>query len=132
MSMSDPISDMLTRIRNAANAKHEKADVPSSRLKTEIVKILKDEGYVKNYRLLEDAERPFIRVYFKRVEGGQKVITDLKRVSKPGLRVYVDKHSIPSVLGGMGTAVLSTSKGLMTDRKARELGVGGEHLFNIW
>ncbi|HTB22695.1 MAG TPA: 30S ribosomal protein S8 [bacterium] len=132
MSMNDPISDMLTRIRNAANAKHEKADVPSSRLKTEIVKILKDEGYVKNYRLLEEQERPFIRVYFKRVEGGQKVITDLKRVSKPGLRVYVDKHSIPNVLGGMGTAVLSTSKGLMTDRKARELGVGGEHLFNIW
>jgi small subunit ribosomal protein S8 len=132
MSMNDPISDMLTRIRNAANAEHEKADVPSSRLKQEIVKILKDEGYVKNYRLLEDQKRPFIRVYFKRTEGEQKVITDLKRVSKPGLRVYVDKHSIPNVLGGMGTAVLSTSKGLMTDRKARELGVGGEHLFNIW
>jgi len=132
MSMNDPISDMLTRIRNATNAKHEKADVPSSRIKTEIVKILKDEGYVKNYRLLEEAERPFIRVYFKRSEGTLKVITDLKRISKPGLRVYVDKHSIPNVLGGMGTAVLSTSKGLMTDKKARELGVGGEHLFNIW
>ncbi|MGH7441796.1 MAG: 30S ribosomal protein S8 [bacterium] len=132
MSMNDPISDMLTRIRNAANAKHEKADVPVSRLKTEIVKILKDEGYVKNYRVLEDKERPFIRVYFKRVEGTQRVINDLKRVSKPGLRVYVDKHSIPSVLGGMGTAVISTSQGIMSDRKARELGVGGEHLFNIW
>ena len=132
MSMNDPISDMLTRIRNAASARHEKADVPTSRLKTEIVKILKDEGYVKNYRLVADKERPYIRVYFKRAEGNQKVITDLKRVSKPGLRVYVDKHSIPSVLGGMGTAVLSTSQGLMTDRKARELGVGGEHLCNIW
>jgi len=132
MSMNDPISDMLTRIRNAANAGHEKADVPSSRLKSEIVKILKDEGYIKNYRLLQDQGRPCIRVYFKRVEGEQKVITDLKRISKPGLRVYVDKHSIPNVLGGMGTAVLSTSKGLMTDRQARELGVGGEHLFNIW
>ena len=102
MSMNDPISDMLTRVRNAANAQHEKVDVPSSRLKQEIVKILKDEGYVKNYRLLEDQGRPFIRVYFKRIDGEQKVITDLKRVSKPGLRVYVDKHSIPSVLGGHG------------------------------
>jgi small subunit ribosomal protein S8 len=132
MSMNDPIADMLTRIRNAANAGHEKADVPSSRLKQEIVKILKDEGYIKNYRLLEDQGRPVIRVYFKRVEGEQKVINDLKRVSKPGLRVYVDRHSIPNVLGGLGTAVISTSKGLVTDRTARELGIGGEHLFNIW
>jgi small subunit ribosomal protein S8 len=132
MSMNDPISDMLTRIRNAAGASHEKADVPSSRLKQEVVKILKDEGYVKNYRLLEEQGRPVIRVYFKRNEGELKVINDLKRVSKPGLRVYVDRHSIPSVLGGLGTAVISTSKGLLTDRKARELGVGGEHLFNIW
>lgn len=132
MSMSDPIADMLTRIRNAANAGHEKTDVPSSRLKQEIVKILKDEGYIKNYRLLEDQGRPVIRVYFKRVDGEQKVINDLKRVSKPGLRVYVDRHSIPNVLGGLGTAVISTSKGLVTDRTARELGIGGEHLFNIW
>ena len=132
MSMNDPISDMLTRIRNASGARHDKADVPSSRLKAEIVKILKDEGYVRSYRLIEDKRRPTLRVYFKREDGEQKVITDLKRVSKPGLRVYVDRDHIPSVLGGMGTAVLSTSKGLMTDRKARELAVGGEHLFNIW
>jgi small subunit ribosomal protein S8 len=132
MSMNDPIADMLTRVRNASNAAHEKADVPSSRLKTAIVKILKDEGYIKNYRLLEDQGRPVIRVYLKRAEGELKVINDLKRISKPGLRVYVDKHSVPSVLGGLGTAVISTSQGLMTDRKARELGVGGEHLFNIW
>lgn len=132
MSMNDPIADMLTRIRNASNAGHEKTDVPSSRLKQEIVKILKDEGYIKNYRLLEEQGRPSIRVYFKRVEGEQKVINDLKRVSKPGLRVYVDRHSIPNVLGGLGTAVISTSKGLVTDRTARELGIGGEHLFNIW
>lgn len=132
MSMNDPIADMLTRLRNAASAGHEKADIPSSRLKQEIVKILKEEGYLKNYRILEDQGRPVIRAYFKRSEGEQKVINDLKRISKPGLRVYVDKHSIPNVLGGLGTAVLSTSQGLMTDRQARELGVGGEHLFNIW
>ena len=132
MSMNDPISDMLTRVRNAASVSHEKADIPSSRLKQAIVKILKDEGYIKNYRMLEDQGRPVIRVYLKRSEGEQKVINDLKRISKPGLRVYVDKHSIPSVLGGLGTAVISTSQGLMTDRQARELGVGGEHLFNIW
>lgn len=132
MSMNDPIADMLTRIRNAANAGHEKTDVPSSRLKQEIVKILKEEGYIKNYRLLEEQGRPLIRVYFKRLEGEQKVINDLKRISKPGLRVYVDRHSIPNVLGGLGTAVISTSKGLITDRTARELGIGGEHLFNIW
>ncbi len=132
MSMNDPIADMLTRVRNAANAGHEKTDVPSSRLKQEIVKILKEEGYIKNYRLLEDQGHPVIRVYFKRVDGEQKVINDLKRVSKPGLRVYVDRHSIPNVLGGLGTAVISTSKGLVTDRTARELGIGGEHLFNIW
>jgi small subunit ribosomal protein S8 len=132
MSMNDPIADMLTRIRNASSAGHEKVDIPSSRLKQEIVKILKEEGYIKNYRLIENQGRPFLRVYFKRVEGEQKVITDLKRVSKPGLRVYVDRHSIPTVLGGLGTAVISTSKGLVTDRTARELGIGGEHLFNIW
>ena len=132
MSMNDPISDMLTRIRNASSAAHEKADIPASRLKQEIVKILKDEGYVKNFRLMEEQGRPFIRVYLKRFEGEQKVISDLKRISKPGLRVYVDKHSVPSVLGGLGTAVLSTNKGLMTDRQAREHGLGGEHLFNIW
>jgi small subunit ribosomal protein S8 len=130
--MNDPIADMLTRVRNAASAGHEKADIPSSRLKQEIVKILKEEGYIKNYRLFEDQGRPFIRVYFKRLDGEQKVINDLKRVSKPGLRVYVDRHSIPNVLGGLGTAVISTSKGLVTDRTARELGIGGEHLFNIW
>jgi len=132
MSMNDPISDMLTRVRNANSANHEKADVPSSRLKQEIVKILKDEGYIKNFRMIESQGRPVIRVYFKKFKGEAKVISDLKRISKPGLRVYVDKHSIPSVLGGMGTAVISTSKGLLTDAQAREHGIGGEHLFNIW
>jgi small subunit ribosomal protein S8 len=132
MSMNDPIADMLTRLRNACSANHEKADVPSSRLKQEIVKILKDEGYIKNYRLIEAQGRPVIRVYFKKYEGEAKVINDLKRISKPGLRVYVGKDRVPSVLGGLGTAVISTSKGLLTDARAREFGLGGEHLFNIW
>ena len=132
MSMNDPVSDLLTRVRNANDAGHEKVDIPSSRLKQEIVKILKDEGYIKNFRHIEDELQGSIRIYFKRPESKVKVISKVNRVSKPGLRVYVDKHSVPSVLGGLGTAVISTSQGLMTDRKARELGVGGEHLFNIW
>ena len=129
MSMNDPISDMLTRVRNAAKARHEKVDIPASRLKQEIVRILKAEGYIKNFRLIESQGRPSVRVYFKKEE---KVINDLKRVSKPGLRVYVGKREIPAVLGGLGTAVLSTPRGLLTDRDARQHGVGGEHLFNIW
>ena len=129
MSMNDPISDLLTRVRNASKARHEKVDIPASKLKQEIVKILKAEGYIKNYRLIEAQGRPGVRVYFKKEE---KVINDLKRISKPGLRVYVGKREIPAVLGGLGTAVISTPRGLLTDRAARELGVGGEHLFNIW
>ena len=131
MSMTDPVSDMLTRVRNATKASHEKVDVPSSRLKQEIVKILKTEGYVKNYRLIESQGRASIRIYFKKDESG-KVITDLKRISKPGLRVYVGKREVPNVLGGLGTAVISTSRGVLSDRDARLQGVGGEHLFNIW
>ena len=129
MSMNDPISDLLTRVRNASKARHEKVAIPASKLKQEIVKILKAEGYIKNYRLIEAQGRPGVRVYFKKEE---KVINDLKRISKPGLRVYVGKREIPAVLGGLGTAVISTPRGLLTDRAARELGVGGEHLFNIW
>ncbi len=129
MSMNDPISDLLTRVRNASKAKHEKVDIPASKLKQEIVKILKAEGYIKNFRMIETQGRPGVRVYFKKEE---KVINDLQRISKPGLRVYVGKREIPAVLGGLGTAVLSTPRGLLTDRDAREHGVGGEHLFNIW
>ena len=132
MSMNDPISDLLTRVRNANDAGHEKVDVPSSRLKQEIVKILKEEGYIKNFRHIEDELQGSIRIYFKRPESKELVITNLRRISKPGLRVYVRKADVPRVLGGLGTAVISTSSGVMTDRDARKKGLGGEHLFNIW
>ena len=126
MSMNDPISDLLTRVRNANDAGHEKVDIPSSRLKQEIVKILKDEGYIKNFRMVEGEVQGSIRIYFKRPESKELVITNVRRISKPGLRVYVRKAEVPRVLGGLGTAVISTSKGVMTDRKARATGVGGE------
>ena len=130
---TDPISDLLTRIRNAAKARHARVDIPTSKLKVEVARILKEEGYISTYKLIEENKtRKTLRLFLKYTPDKRSVITDLKRISKPGLRVYVDKHSVPSVLGGLGTAVISTSQGLMTDRKARELGVGGEHLFNIW
>ncbi|MES2201562.1 MAG: 30S ribosomal protein S8 [candidate division FCPU426 bacterium] len=132
MSMNDPISDLLTRVRNANDAGHEKVDIPSSRLKQEIVRILKAEGYIKNFRYVADDKQGTLRVYFKRPDTKEKVITNLTRISKPGLRVYVRKAAVPRVLGGMGTAVISTPKGLMCDREARMAGLGGEHLFNIW
>src|SRR5260221_171283 len=132
MSMNDPISDLLTRVRNANDAGHEKVDIPSSRLKQEIVRILKAEGYIKNFRFVENEKQGTLRVYFKRPETKEMVITNMRRISKPGLRVYVRKTEVPRVLGGMGTAVISTSKGLMTDKDARLNGLGGEHLFNIW
>ena len=132
MSMNDPISDLLTRVRNANDAGHEKVDIPTSRLKAEIVKILKDEGYIKNFRHVEGEVQGSIRIYFKRPESKENVISNLKRISKPGLRVYVRKAEVPRVLGGLGTALISTSKGVMTDRDARMNGLGGEHLFNIW
>jgi small subunit ribosomal protein S8 len=132
MSMNDPISDLLTRVRNANDAGHEKVDIPNSRLKAGIVKILKDEGYIKNFRQIEGEVQGSIRIYFKRPESKEKVISNLRRISKPGLRVYVRKAEVPRVLGGLGTAVISTSKGVMTDRDARMNGLGGEHLFNIW
>lgn len=132
MSMNDPISDLLTRVRNANDAGHEKVDIPASRLKQEIVKILKEEGYIKNFRFIEAKPQGSIRVYFKRSEGKEKVISKVDRISKPGLRVYVRKTEVPRVLGGLGTAVISTPQGVMTDRNARAKGLGGEHLFNIW
>ena len=132
MSMNDPIADLLTRVRNANDAGHEKVDIPSSRLKQEIVKILKDEGYIKNFRYVENELQGSIRIYFKRPESKDKVISNLTRVSKPGLRIYVRKTEVPRVLGGLGTAVISTSQGVMTDRDARSKGLGGEHMFNIW
>ena len=133
MSQTDPIADLLTRIRNAVQARHPKVDVPSSRVKKSVVTILKDEGYIKNFKLLEDSKQGVIRIYFKpTVDRDENIITDLQRVSRPGLRVYVDTKNLPRVLGGLGTAVISTNKGVMTGSRASKEGVGGEHLFNVW
>lgn len=132
MSMTDPIADMLTRIRNSSNAGHEKVDIPASKIKMEILRILKDEGYIRNYKIMEDKRQGLVRVYFKVLASRERVITDVKRISRPGLRVYVSKDQIPKVLGGLGVAILSTSKGLMADRRARKEGVGGEYVCSIW
>lgn len=132
MSMTDPIADLLTRIRNANSAGQEKCDIPSSKLKMEIVRVFKEEGYIRHYRFLADDKQGLIRVYFKSAGKEDRTITNLKRISMPGLRVYVAKEEVPRVLGGLGTALISTSKGIMTDAKARKAKVGGEHLCNIW
>lgn len=130
--MTDPISDMLTRIRNAKMRKHEVVDIPLSKLKVELARILKEEGFIRNYRVVGESVKKNLRVYLKYVDNDEPVISDLQRVSKPGRRVYVGKDEIPSVKGGIGVAVLSTSKGLMTDQKSREAKVGGEVLCYIW
>jgi small subunit ribosomal protein S8 len=130
--MSDPIADLLTRIRNASRAEHEKVDIPASRLKVRIAELLKEEGFIKNYRLLEDAKQGMLRVYLKYGPGNEKMIAGLVRVSRPGRRVYVGKGEIPSILGGMGVAILSTSRGVMTDRESRKQQVGGEVLAYVW
>jgi small subunit ribosomal protein S8 len=132
MSVTDPLSDMLTRIRNAHLAKHGKVDMPASKMKISVAKILKREGYVKNYKLFRDKPRSILRIYLKYFEGSHAVITGLKRESKPGRRIYVTKKEIPYVLNGMGINVLSTSKGIMTDKQAREENVGGELLCSVW
>ena len=132
MSVSDPLSDMLTRIRNAHLAKHGKVDIPASKMKISVAKILKSEGYIKNYKLFKDKPHSILRIYLKYFEGNQAVIMGLKRESKPGRRVYVKKTEIPYVLNGMGISVLSTSKGIMTDKQAREQDVGGELLCSVW
>lgn len=133
MSMSDPIADMLTRIRNANSAKHSTVDIPSSRMKTSIAEILTKEGYVKGYEVLTDGVKQTMRISLKYgIDKNQKVITGIRRISKPGLRVYTPCDKIPKVLGGLGTAIISTNKGLVTDREARKLGVGGEVIAFIW
>ncbi|MBY0758858.1 MULTISPECIES: 30S ribosomal protein S8 [Sellimonas] len=133
MTMSDPIADMLTRIRNANTAKHDTVDVPASKMKVAIADILADEGYIEKYDLVEDGNFKTIRITLKYgADKNEKVITGLKRISKPGLRVYAGKEDLPRVLGGLGTAVISTNHGVVTDKKARELGVGGEVLCFIW
>lgn len=132
MAVSDPISDMLTRIRNGAKAKFNSVDVPGSTVKTEIAKILKDEGFIKNYKFLKDGRQGILRVYLKYGPGQDGVIYGLKRISKPSCRVYVKSNEIKPVFNGMGISILSTSKGVMTDKKARQENVGGEILCNVW
>ena len=133
MTMSDPIADMLTRIRNANTAKHDTVDVPASKMKIAIANILLDEGYLAKYDLVEDGHFQTIHITLKYgVDKNEKVISGLKRISKPGLRVYASTENIPKVLGGLGTAILSTNKGVVTDKEARKLGVGGEVLCFVW
>ena len=132
MHITDPIADMLTRIRNANNAKHDTVDVPASNMKKAIAQILLDEGYIKNFQLIDDGKQGVIRITLKYNAGKEKVLSGLRRVSKPGLRVYAGADELPRVLRGLGTAIVSTSKGVMTDKKAREAHVGGEVLAFIW
>ena len=133
MTMSDPIADMLTRIRNANTAKHDTVDVPASKMKIAIANILLDEGYIAKYDLVEDGHFQTIHITLKYgADKNEKVISGLKRISKPGLRVYASTENIPKVLGGLGTAILSTNKGVVTDKEARKLGVGGEVLAFVW
>jgi small subunit ribosomal protein S8 len=132
MVMSDPVADFLTRIRNGNMVMHETVEVPSSRIKMAIAGIMKNEGYIKEFEYIQDGKQGIIRVYLKYGPNKTRVITGIKRISKPGLRVYVQKDEIPKVLGGLGTAVISTSKGLMTDKAARKEGLGGEVICYIW
>lgn len=126
MVMTDPIADMLTRIRNANHAKHEFVDIPASKIKKEIANILLEEGYIKGFDVIDDGKQGIIRIELKYQQNKERVITGIKRISKPGLRVYVGKEDTPKVLGGLGIAIISTSKGIVTDKKARKQGVGGE------
>ena len=133
MNMSDPIADMLTRIRNANTAKHDTVDVPASKMKIAIANILLDEGYIAKYDLVEDGHFQTIHITLKYgADKNEKVISGLKRISKPGLRVYANTEDIPKVLGGLGTAIISTNQGVITDKEARKLGVGGEVLAFVW
>ena len=133
MTKSDPIADMLTRIRNANTAKHDTVDVPASKMKLAIANILVDEGYIAKYDLVEDGAFKTIHITLKYgADKNEKVISGLKRISKPGLRVYANTEDIPKVLGGLGTAIISTNKGVVTDKEARKLGVGGEVLCFVW
>jgi small subunit ribosomal protein S8 len=136
--MTDPISDMLARLRNAVSAKHSRVDVPASKLKAEIARILQDEGYIQGFRLVEEQGQPgrqaqqMIRMFLKYGPRGERVITGLARISRPGRRVYLGVEDVPQVLGGLGTSILTTSRGVMTGRAARKAGVGGEVLCNVW
>ena len=132
MSMSDPLADMLTRIRNAGMANFRSVDIPLSNLKLGVAKVLRDEGYIEGYTVLKEALPGTIRIDLKYSANNEKVVSGLRRVSKPGMRIYVKADKIPKVMSGLGIAILSTSKGIITDRQARELGVGGEILCNVW
>ena len=133
MQITDPIADMLTRIRNANNAKHDTVDVPASNMKKAIAQILLDEGYIKNFQIINDGTQGVIRITLKYLQPGkEKVISGLRRVSKPGLRVYAGAEEMPRVLRGLGIAIVSTSQGVMTDKKARQLHIGGEVLAFVW
>ena len=132
MQITDPVADMLTRIRNANTAKHESVDVPASNLKKAIAQILLDEGYIKSFEVVEDGTQGIIRIQLKYLAGKEKVISGLRRVSKPGLRVYAGADELPRVLKGLGIAIISTSRGVMTDKKARANHVGGEVLAFVW
>ena len=133
MTMSDPIADMLTRIRNANSAKHDTVDVPASKMKLAIAKILLDEGYIAKYDIIEDGSFKTIHITLKYgADKNDKIISGIKRISKPGLRVYANSEELPRVLGGLGTAIISTNQGVITDKEARKLGVGGEVLCFIW
>jgi len=132
MNLSDPIADMLTRVRNAIAARHPKVDVPSSKLKIELARILKEEGYILNYKLTEEGSKKLVRLYLKYSATNQPVITKLERLSKPGCRVYVGSTDIPRVLGGLGINILTTPKGVMTGAAARKAGVGGELLCQVY
>jgi small subunit ribosomal protein S8 len=132
MSVSDPVADLLTCIRNACKAKHKKVDVPTSTLKAEIVRVLLREKYINNYKSIDDKTRGVLRIYLKYDAKDRSIIRGVERVSKPGRRVYIRRHEIPRVQGGLGTALISTSSGIMTDQEAREEGLGGEYLCRVW
>jgi small subunit ribosomal protein S8 len=132
MSLTDPVADLLTRIRNAINARQQKLDVPASKLKTEIARILKEEGYISNFKPTEEDGRKVLRLYLKYGSNNDAAITNVTRVSRPGCRVYVGHTEIPRVLGGLGINILTTPKGVMTGRQARKTGVGGEILCEVW
>jgi small subunit ribosomal protein S8 len=132
MNMTDPVADMLSRIRNGVRAKLNKVDIPCSKLKVEIARILKDEGYVSNFKQIEDEKQGVLRVYLKYGPGMERVITDVQRVSRPGCRIYCAKDQIPRVYGGLGINILTTSRGVMTGKTAAREGVGGEIICNVW
>ena len=132
MNISDPVSDLLARLRNALSARHEKADVPSSRFKVELARILKDEGYIKNFKVMDDRGGSLLRLYLKYDDAGNPVIHGLTRSSKPGRRFYAGKDELPEVLGGLGVAIVSTSQGLLTGHDAKKRGVGGEVVCTVW